>query len=49
LSHEASRGHLPDADRVAADSLKLACKKRVRIVDRDVVSRVQQAELDDDN
>lgn len=49
LIHEASRGPLRDADRIATDSLKLACKKRVRIVDRDVVSRAQQAEFDDDN
>jgi general secretion pathway protein A len=47
LMHEASRGHLRDLDRIATDCLKLAQKKRVRIVDRDVVARVQQAESDD--
>lgn len=47
LMHEASRGHLRDLDRIATDCLKLAQKKRVRIVDRDVVARVQQADDDD--
>lgn len=47
LLHEASRGHLRDIDRIATDCLKLAQKKRVRIVDRDVVVRVQKAEDDD--
>jgi type II secretory pathway predicted ATPase ExeA len=47
LMHEASRGHLRDLDRIATDCLKLAQKKRVRIVDRDVVARVQQADSDE--
>jgi type II secretory pathway predicted ATPase ExeA len=47
LMHEASRGHLRDLDRIATDCLKLAQKKRVRIVDRDVVARVHQADSDD--
>ena len=47
LMHEASRGHLRDLDRIATDCLKLAQKKRVRIVDRDIVARVQQADSDD--
>jgi hypothetical protein len=45
--HEASRGHLRDLDRIATDCLKLAQKKRVRIVDRDIVARVQQTDSDD--
>lgn len=49
LLHEASRGHLRDLDRLATDALKLACRKRVRIVDRDVVTRVQHADADDDS
>ena len=48
LMHEASRGHLRDLDRVATACLKLAHKKKVRIVDRDIVVRVQQAEPRDD-
>ena len=47
LLHEASRGHLRDIDRIATDCLKLAQKKRVRIVDRDIVVRVQKAQDDD--
>lgn len=48
LMHEASRGHLRDLDRVATACLKLAHKKKLRIVDRDIVVRVQQAEPLDD-
>ena len=48
LLHEASRGHLRDLDRIATACLKLAHKKKVRIVDRDIVVRVQQAEPLDD-
>ena len=48
LMHEASRGHLRDLDRIATDALRLAQKKRVRIVDRDVVARVQSADSDTD-
>lgn len=49
LLHESSRGHLRDLDRLATDALKLACKKRVRIVDRDVIARVQRADADDES
>jgi hypothetical protein len=42
LMHEASRGHLRDLDRIATACLKLAHKRKVRIVDRDIVARVQQ-------
>ena len=48
LMHEASRGHLRDLDRIATACLKLAHKKKLRIVDRDVVVRVQHAEPLDD-
>jgi type II secretory pathway predicted ATPase ExeA len=48
LMHEASRGHLRDLDRIATDTLRLAHKKRVRIVDREVVARVQSADSDAD-
>lgn len=47
LLHEASRGHLRDIDRIATDCLKLAYKRRARIVDRDILVRVQKA-VDDD-
>ena len=46
LLHEASRGHLRDIDRIATDCLKLAQRKRVKIVDRDILVRVQKAEDD---
>ena len=49
LIHEASRGHLRDLDRIATACLKLAQKRKLRIVDRDIVVRVQQAEPLDDN
>lgn len=42
LKHEASRGHLRDLDRIATSCLKLAAKRKQRIVDRNVVARVQQ-------
>lgn len=48
LMHEASRGQLRDLDRLATACLKLAHKKKLRIVDRDIVVRVQQAEPLDD-
>lgn len=48
LMHEASRGHLRDLDRVATACLKLAHKKKLRIVDRDLVVRVHQADPLDD-
>lgn len=48
LLHEASRGHLRDLDRIATACLKLAHRKKVRIIDRDIVVRVQQAESLDD-
>lgn len=48
LMHEASRGHLRDLDRIATDALKLACRKRVRIVDRELIARIQRADSDDD-
>jgi len=47
LLHEASHGHLRDIDRIATDCLKLAHRKRVRIIDRDIVVRVQKVEDQD--
>jgi general secretion pathway protein A len=49
LMHEASRGHLRDLDRIATDCLKLAHRKRLRIVDKDIVVRVQQDDADDES
>lgn len=47
--HEASRGHLRDLDRIATVCLKLGQKKKLRVVDRDLVARAQSlAETDDD-
>ncbi|HEX5655742.1 MAG TPA: AAA family ATPase [Polyangiales bacterium] len=47
LLHEASRGHLRDIDRIATDCLKLAHKRRARIIDRDILVRVQKTQDDD--
>jgi type II secretory pathway predicted ATPase ExeA len=44
LMHEASRGHLRDLDRIATACLKLAQKRKLRIIDRDIVVHVQKAE-----
>jgi type II secretory pathway predicted ATPase ExeA len=44
LMHEASRGHLRDLDRLATACLKLAQKRKLRIIDRDIVVHVQKAE-----
>lgn len=49
LMHEASRGQLRDLDRIATDCLKLAHRKRMRIVDKDIVVRVQQDDADDES
>jgi general secretion pathway protein A len=40
LIHEETHGHLRDIDRVATEALKLAARKRVRLVDRELVVRV---------
>ncbi len=48
--HEASRGHLRDIDRIATVCLKLAQRKRLRAVDRDLVVRAQtQVDAGDDD
>jgi type II secretory pathway predicted ATPase ExeA len=44
LVHEASQGALREVDRVATACLKLAARRKLRVVDRDVVARVQKAE-----
>jgi histone H3/H4 len=39
--HEASHGHLRDLDRIANACLKLGQRKRVKVVDRELVVRAQ--------
>jgi len=46
LLHEAAGGGLRDLDRVATLALRLAVRRKRRIVDRDLVTRVLQAEGD---
>jgi type II secretory pathway predicted ATPase ExeA len=38
--HEASRGRLRDIDRIGTACLKLAARKKARVVERDIVARV---------
>ncbi len=38
--HEASRGRLRDVDRLATACLKLAVRKKARVVERDIAARV---------
>jgi hypothetical protein len=48
LVHEASQGALREVDRVATACLKLAARRKLRVIDRDVVARVQKAEPSSD-
>ena len=50
LIHEETHGRLRDIDRVATDALKLAARRKLRSVDRELVVRVfgeQEAATDD--
>jgi general secretion pathway protein A len=38
--HEETHGRLRDIDRVATDALKLGARRKIRVVDRDLVARV---------
>jgi len=40
LIHEQTLGRLRDIDRVATDALKLGARRKLRIVDRELVARV---------
>lgn len=40
LLHEDSRGRLRDVDRVATDALKLAARRKLKTIDRELVARV---------
>ena len=40
ILHEHTHGRLRDLDRVATDALKLAARKKARIIDREIVTRV---------
>ena len=46
LLHEAAGGGLRDVDRVATLALRLAVRKKRKLVERDLVARVLQAEGD---
>lgn len=39
LVHEESKGRLRDIDRVATDALKIAARRKLRIIDRELVAR----------
>lgn len=40
LIHEQSQGRLRDTDRIATDALKLGARRKVKIIDRELVARV---------
>jgi general secretion pathway protein A len=40
MTHEASRGRLRDIDRIVTHALKIAARKKVRVVDRDIIARI---------
>lgn len=45
MLHEAALGSLRDIDRVATAALKAACRKRRKLVERDTIERLLDAEL----
>ena len=45
--HEASQGRLRDVDRIATAALKLAVRKKARLLDRDLVLHIVQHDADD--
>jgi hypothetical protein len=46
LLHEAAAGGLRDVDRVATLALRLAARRKRKLVERDLVARVLQVEGD---
>ena len=40
LLHEDAKGRLRDIDRIATDALKLAAKRKLKNIDRDLVGRI---------
>jgi type II secretory pathway predicted ATPase ExeA len=49
LIHEQSQGRLRDTDRLATDALKLAARRKLRVIDRELIARVLgDADYDDD-
>jgi len=49
LIHEQSQGRLRDTDRIATDALKLAARRKLRVIDRELIARVMgDADYEDD-
>jgi general secretion pathway protein A len=50
LIHEQSQGRLRDTDRIATDALKLAARRKIKTIDRELIARVlgDAEPLDDD-
>ena len=44
MIHEATRGAMRDIDRIATAALREAGRKKARLVERDVLGRILQAE-----
>lgn len=47
IVHEHAQGRLREIDRICTDALKLAAKKKVRVVDRDLVAHVIEDDVGD--
>ena len=47
IVHEHAQGRLREIDRICTDALKLAAKKKARVVDRELVARVIEEDVDD--
>lgn len=49
LIHEQAQGRLRDTDRIATDALRLATRRKLRVIDRELIARVLgDADHDDD-
>jgi type II secretory pathway predicted ATPase ExeA len=49
LIHEHAQGRLRDTDRIATDALKLGARRKLRVIDRELVGRVLgDADYDDE-
>ncbi len=47
LLHEAAGSSLRDTDRIAAAALRLAARRKKKLVERDVLTRILQSESED--
>jgi general secretion pathway protein A len=48
LLHEHTHGRLRDLDRIGTDALKLAARRKLRVVDRELVARILDDRADDE-